>query len=201
MKKITQRILIHIKKSKDLYELIFVVAALYISYLSVREARRASEISRESLSLGIESLAIQQQEFNLRNRPYIVILPAELAGAGVNTDGKQYEHTIAIGLSNISEIPANQIRGEYEHFLNGKKVCFTAAIAGALAKESPLSTAVFLEDDEYAMLLDSNNTFYIHACVTYQGMIAETQTIYSTTADLVYNHRAGKFGFRDIKYR
>lgn len=196
-----KRILAHIKRSKELYELLFIVTALYVSYLSVQEARRASEISRDSLALGRESVKIQQQEFNLRNRPYIVILPSELAGSSVNTDGKQYEHTIAIGLSNISEIPANQVRGEYTHFLNGKKVCFTAAVAGALAKETPLSTAVFLENDEYARLMNSNNTFYIHASVTYQGMIAETQIIYSTTADLVFNHRTGKFDFKDIKYK
>ena len=128
------------------------------------------------------------------------MLTASIGGPSTGSSGEHYPHTIAVGLENISDIPANNVRAEYTPLLNGQKVGFTAVVAGALAKDNPLSGSMLVEDSLFQAITNSSNMFIIDALVTYSGMLGGTQNVYSTSAKIVYNRSDNKFSFMSLKY-
>lgn len=196
-----KNIVLHLDKWKDLYELACVVAALLLSYYSVQESRKATQTSMDSVALTAESLRIQEKEFRLRNRPYVVINSAGLGGPVKSSDGSQYEHSVVLIMENISDIPANDIRIECVQMLNSNRVGFTAIVSGALAREKSMSAPMYLEDTVYQQITNTANDYAINTTIVYSGMLSETQGEYSTSMDIIYLPSEAEFKFSKIRYK
>ena len=116
------KLLAHVTKWKSVYELFWVIVALFFSFLAVMESRQPTEISSMALKLTRDSLNLQSSEFELRNRFYLLLSHSTFWKEEVEDDGKIYPYSILIKLSNLSEIPANKVNAICRSFTYGKEI-------------------------------------------------------------------------------
>jgi len=175
-----QRINLHIKEWKHSYEVFGLVAAIAISCCS-------AIISRDSLKLATEGLDIQQKEFKVRNRPYVVVKGVGWGGPSESSNGKQLRRPLVIAVRNISDIPANDVRVEFVPMVNENIIGPVGIIdSGALARDEVMSSHVFLEDVLCHLMTNAANRSVIKASITYSGILPESQGKHATNLEIHY---------------
>ncbi|MHB0946000.1 MAG: hypothetical protein ACYC3B_02395 [Sedimentisphaerales bacterium] len=167
---------------------------------SLNQTEKSLEISRESLDQTKESLKLQRKEFELRNRPYVVIKNYSFAGEVVSTEGQSYPRSVTMDIMNISEIPANQLRGSYRVVLGGEDVHTIPINQAAIAKVGASKAHVYLQEDTYLAVMKGEKTFEIVTELTYSGMLNEKADAYKTSETVYYSVREKTFKYKDVKY-
>ena len=165
-------ILKHLDRWARLYEILGVFLALLISYLALRDSR--------------VGLRIQNAEFAIRNRPYLVIARPRFDAEGSTTDGRKYPHTVRVDLINVVDIPATSVRSVGTAFLNGEVVFQTISENQLVTKDDPREAAVHLREEVYSMATNSTCTFEVEFLITYAGMLQESTNAYRTKIREIY---------------
>jgi len=167
---------------------------------SLRISRESLDQTKESLQMSCESLELQRKEFRLQNRPYIMIKNYTFAGEAVSTEGKLYPHSVTMEIMNISEIPANQVKGVYRVVLNGEDVLKIPMNETAIAAGGTSKAHVFLLENTYAAAMNKENSFKIVTELTYSGMLREEADTYKSSTTVYYCAPVNTFKYEDAKY-
>lgn len=183
----------------------FVAVIMCISLFQNHEilemARESLNQTEESLRITRESVELQRNEFKLRNRPYVVIKNYNFAGKTKSTEGILYPHSVKLDLVNLSEIPANQLKGFHRVVLNGKVIRHTPINQAALAKGGVSKAHVFLQEDTYSAAMNEKNTFKIVTELTYSGMLGEEANAYRTSETVFYSVPEKVFKYENAEYK
>ena len=156
-------ILKHLDGWARLYEILGVLLALMISFLALRDSR--------------VGLRIQNAEFAIRDRPYLVIARPRFDAKGSTIDGCKYPHTVRVDLINVVDIPATSVRSVGTAILNGEVVFRTISENQLVTKNDPREAAVHLREDIYSMATNSTCTFEVEFLITYAGMLRESTNV------------------------
>jgi len=175
--------------------------SLDLALQALQQNAEALEISREALAVAGDSLDIQQKEFRLRNRPIVILRNARFAGASRDVDGREFPRSVCVDVVNISEIPANRLKGECKATLNGKKLFSTFLSPCALAKGGNVGFNLFLHEHQYVAATNTQNRFEVEVAVTYSGLLGEQDDAYSTSEVLYYSLPENTFKFEQIEYK
>ncbi len=167
---------------------------------SLRINRESLDQTKESLQTNRESLELQRKEFKLRNRPYVAIKNYNFAGETVTTKGQLYPRSVIMDIVNISEIPANQLKGFHQVFLNGKVVRNIPMNEMAIVNVGASKAHVYLQEDTYSAAMNEKNTFKVVTELTYSGMLGEKADAYKTSTTVYYSVPEKTFKYEDVKY-
>jgi hypothetical protein len=167
---------------------------------SLRISRESLDQTKESLQMNRESLELQRNEFKLRNRPYIMIRNHNFAGEAVSTEGQLYPRSVKMDIVNLSEIPANQLKGFHEVILNGNIVGHIPINRAAIAKGGSSKAHVYLQETTYSDAMNEKNTFEVFTELTYSGMLDEKADEYKTSTTVYYSVPVKTFKYKDVKY-
>jgi hypothetical protein len=176
-------ILKHLTKWKPLYELaavVSVIVAIFFGGISIKQTQKSLDVAINSLKLSNKSLDLQQKEFTLRNRPIVVTGSQQLDGPAGDSTGKQFSRSVKVHLTNISDIPATQVKGTFEVKLNGNTIGVAKLSPTAVAKNTTRTLALGLTEDLYKEAINPNNRFETTVELTYSGMLGERPEQYLT---------------------
>lgn len=102
--------------------LIFTAIGLYLSKQALHDSNASIKLTREALTHSEQSLQIQKEEFQLRNRPVVIIRNIKFVSEDTKSkEGIAYKHSVVYELTNSSEIPANNMLLIGTAYLNNKK--------------------------------------------------------------------------------
>lgn len=171
------------------------VASIYFSAQNVSVAQEANKFTRDSLEL-------QRNEFKLRNRPYLAIHSYNFSNREyVDLQGKKWPCCIEFKLTNISEIPANNIKVLSEVYLNGKSIRKTNYLPVALSKGTTKTVTVGLPEDIYSDAKNEENRIEIKNDITYFGMLSKGSIKHSTDETVYYSPTEEVFKVIKQKYQ
>ena len=185
----------HMEKWKSIYEVAGVVLALLVSCLALVLSSRANSLTRTALE-------IQQTEFRLRTRPYIVlgVHSTEVTGPATTADGRVQNHILTVKLRNPTDIPAFDV-----HFAATVVVDNKAGATNVVPPRSvsPFGKVAIFRDDEprypvaipdeiYNLLDTSGQSVSVDMVVTYYGVLQKS-LLYETDIRLVYDHSGKNF--------
>ncbi len=152
--------------------------------------------NHEAQKLTRKLLELQEKEFKLRNRPLITT-------KNYNFVRKEGQRKLEMYIENISEVPANQVKGFHQVFLNGKLVGrfpINQVSPAAIAKGGPSKNYVPLTEDTYSDAMDEKNKFKVVTELTYSGMLGEEADAYKTSMTIYYYVPEKDFRYEDAKY-
>ncbi|MDD5326900.1 MAG: hypothetical protein PHY02_03685 [Phycisphaerae bacterium] len=190
------------KKSASVMAIVAIIMciSLFQSYEAQNLTRRSLNQTEESLQMNHEALELQKKEFELRNRPYVAIKNYTFAGEAISTEKQLYPYSVKMDIENLSEIPANRLKGFHQVFLNGKVVCNIPINEAAIVKGGTSKAHVFLQEDTYSAAMDEKNTFKLVTELTYSGMLGEEADAYKTSVTVYYSVPEKVFKYENAKY-
>lgn len=214
MKKGGNKFLEHFKTWEPFYNFIghiLVFVALSFTAIGLYTSRQALRDSSISVDLTKEALNLQREEFQLRNRPIVIIRNFKFLSSDTKSEeGVLYKNSVAFELTNSSEIPANDMLIKGTAYLNDKEVQST--ILGAksliedigvtsLPKDHVTSGEIFLETPVFQKALSLENHFRVLVEATYSGMLGESKEAYKTVVEMKYDPVKKQFGMIKSIYK
>ena len=166
---------------------IIMCVSLFQNHAVLEMTRESLNQTEESLTIVRESLELQKKEFELRNRPYLAISNYNLSKREiVDLQGKKWPCCVEFKLTNISEIPANNVRLFAEVYLNDISIRKIDYLPVALPKGNTKPVTVGLPDHIYSNAKNEENKFVIKNDLKYFGMLGKGNIKYRTYETVCY---------------
>ena len=179
-------ILRHLRRWKDLYEVVGILVAVVVSFLSLRE-------SHDAIRLTEQSVQIQKKDYDVRNRPCIILDNPVFGGPVTSVNGFASPQSIRLEIKNVSDIPACKVSSVGSVYVNDKEVSKTVITESARAKDAPGAQMFNIPAPYLFVLTNENVVLRLVATMTYYGMF-EQQTPYGTVARCRYYPQEKAFG-------
>jgi len=171
------------------------VASIYFSAQNVSVAQEANKFTRDSLEL-------QRNEFKLRNRPYITDRNWKFAKEMQDLlSGKVYSRSVELELVNVSEFPANELRGSFKAMLNDKVIYMLTLNPLALANSGVSKINVPLTEEQYLAIENGDSKFKLIFELTYRGILTKEAEEYETSGTCYYSAPEKRFKYENVNYR
>lgn len=191
-----ERVIDWVNKTTNIITILLMIAALFLTTVSVKQSSQAVQISNESLNLSRKTLDMQRKEFFLKNRPFVALKNMRFGQVAESKSGKESSHSILLETFNISSIPATNFRNTVCFFLNGKQLgkstCENIEESSLLCNQ-PFTIHAAIKDELYAQFILPNNDFVVLVETTYSGMLSEVPNAYKTIGKYRYSHSEGNF--------
>lgn len=193
----------------DFAVIVVMVVSLIAANKANKTSRKANKIARESLdqskkSLQItrDSLELQRNEFKLRNRPYITDKNWKFGKEMQDLlSGNVYPRSIELELVNVSEFPANELRGSFKAMLNDKVIYTLIINPLALANSGVSKINVPLSEEQYLAVKNGDSKFKLFFKLTYRGILTKGTEEYETSGTSYYSAPEKRFKYENINYR
>ena len=175
--------------------------SLFLTKESLTLTRTSVGQTAESLALAHTAVSLQQQEFMLRNRPFITVNQIEFSGPGLNMNGQNSPHTVRYILRNLADIPANNVAGFAVALLDGKEIHRTTIVPAALPKDDLGQYAYLsISEDQYSLATNQAHKLQVNVEITYGGMLKENQACYRTRLESHYSPVNNTFKFTHFEF-
>jgi hypothetical protein len=177
-RKISSHVSRHLRKWKDFYEVLGILLATIVSFLSLKESHEAIALTRESVS-------IQEQDYEVRNRPYVIFSFPVFGGPITSTSGELSPQSIKFEIRNISDIPARKVQSIGIIYVDGKSISTTYLNEVAIGKDVPLTQSFNIPGAFVSTITNSTTILTIEITTKYYGMF-EQKAPYETNVKYRY---------------
>ncbi|MFH1699416.1 MAG: hypothetical protein ABIE07_02415 [Candidatus Zixiibacteriota bacterium] len=195
------KILVHLGKWISLYEIIGILLALMTSTFAVYQSYQAVSLTAKSIETQSKSVELQSQEFKIRNRPYVYIQEANLAGSWQSGQKYLYPHSLKVRLHNATDIPATKVMFVGKIFVNNILMDSTFTPIETNISSTPVNFYVGIIEEIYENIMRPDDTCIFEIKCTYSGVLGEGDKEYHSSAKILYLSHTQKLSFSDIKYK